>query len=140
MGLLNKIKKTKDEVSEATVNDETAIETGEKSEKVASKKATKNSEDTKNAYKILIKPLVSEKSSFGADQNKYTFIVSEKANKPEVKKAIFAVYGIKPTDVNIIKTKGKKINFKKTVGKRKDLKKAIVTLPKGKTIQLYEGI
>lgn len=93
-----------------------------------------------NAYRILVKPLITEKAAnLGAD-NKYVFAVETGANKIEVAKAIKEVYGIKPTAVNIIRTSGKKVRHGKLRGKRKDWKKAMVTLPKGKSINIYEGV
>ncbi len=106
--------------------------------KKESKKEPK--ENTKDAYKILIKPLVSEKAAEAGKLNQYIFIVNKNANKPEIKKAVEAVYGIKPIKVNIINTLGKKVRLGRVYGKRKDWKKAIITLPKGKSIQIYEGL
>ena len=95
---------------------------------------------TNNAYKILIRPLVTEKVSVIGALNKYGFEVALKANKIEIAKAIKEVYGINPTMVNVIKVKGKEVRYGKRSGKRKDKKKAIITLPKGKSINLYEGV
>jgi large subunit ribosomal protein L23 len=92
------------------------------------------------AGRILIKPLITEKGSVMSISGKYLFAVSDKANKIEIEKAIFEVYGVKPLKVNIINMEGKIKRHGRTTGKRKDWKKAIVTLPKGKTIQVYEGI
>ncbi|MFH1564421.1 MAG: 50S ribosomal protein L23 [bacterium] len=113
-------------------------ESSSKEAKKESKKELK--ENTKDAYKVLIKPLISEKAAEAGKMNQYIFIVSKRANKPEIKKAIEAVYGIKPIKVNIINAQGKKVRFGRVYGKRKDWKKAIITLPKGKSIQIYEGI
>jgi len=93
-----------------------------------------------NAYKILIKPLVTEKVSNLGVLNKYVFAVAPGANKIEVAKAVKEVYGIKPLGVNMIKLEGKKARYGRSVGKRKDWKKAIVTLPVGQTIKVYEGV
>ena len=93
-----------------------------------------------NAYKTLIKPLVTEKVSNLGALNKYVFAVAGSANKIEVAKAINEIYGIKPVSINIIKMMGKKARYGKISGKRKDWKKAIVTLPKGETIKIYEGV
>lgn len=136
MGILNNILKTKD-------GEEDVVKSGEVvAEKTAKKVKTSsaNSQDTKNAYKALITPLISEKATAGVSMGKYSFIVNDKTNKSEVKKAVFAVYGIKPVAVNIANVAGKAVRFGKTSGTRKDWKKATVTLPEGKTIQLYEGI
>lgn len=93
-----------------------------------------------NAYKILARPLVTEKGSILNTANKYIFEVAKKANKIEIAKAIQEVYGVKPTDINIMNFEGKKARHGKISGKRKDWKKAIVTLPKGESIQVYEGV
>jgi large subunit ribosomal protein L23 len=93
------------------------------------------------AYRVLLRPLVSEKASHQQTlANHYFFEVAKNANKIEVAKAVKAAYGIKPIKVNVIRVEGKTSRRGRTVGKRKDWKKAIVTLPKGKTIALYEGV
>jgi len=92
------------------------------------------------AYKILVKPLVTEKATNLGGQNKYVFIVDINANKIEVAKAIDEVYGLNPISVNMVKMKGKQVARGRITGRRKDFKKAIVTLKKGETIQVYEGV
>lgn len=93
-----------------------------------------------DAYRILIKPLVTEKVSNLGALNKYVFAVAGGANKIEIAKAVKEIYGVKPVGVNIIKMLGKKARYGKISGKRKDWKKAIVTLPKDETIKIYEGV
>lgn len=93
-----------------------------------------------NAYKVLVKPLVTEKVSNLGVLNKYIFAVALSANKIEVAKAIKEIYGVKPVGVNIINMQGKKARYGRISGRRKDWKKAIVTLPKGETIKVYEGV
>ncbi len=130
--------------------------TGERKEKKEEKKSSapedkkderKEKEEEKDfvsgysrAHKILVRPLVTEKISDLGTQNKYAFEVSLEANKIEVSKAIKGVYGVKPEKVNIIKMKGKRVRVGLVRGKRKDWKKAVITLPKGKTINVYESI
>lgn len=92
------------------------------------------------AYKILKRPLVTEKGNDLNVLGKYLFEVSLKANKVEIAKAINEVYGVMPAKVNIVKLQGKKVRRGRITGKRKDWKKAIITLPKGKTINVYEGV
>ena len=92
------------------------------------------------AYKILVRPLVTEKAANLGVSNKYVFAVNPDANKIEIAKSIEQVYGIKPLSVNVIRMEGKKAKYGKTKGKRKDWKKAIVKLPAGKTIKVYEGV
>jgi len=92
------------------------------------------------AYKIIMKPLVTEKVSGLGALNKYVFAVAKNANKIEVAKAIKEIYGIRPVGVNVIRMIGKKARYGRISGRRKDWKKAIVTLPKGETIKIYEGV
>ncbi|OIO07421.1 50S ribosomal protein L23 [Candidatus Falkowbacteria bacterium CG1_02_41_21] len=89
---------------------------------------------------MLVKPLVTEKATNLGGQNKYVFIVDINANKIEVAKAIDEVYGLNPISVNMVKMKGKQVARGRITGRRKDFKKAIVTLKKGETIQVYEGV
>ena len=111
-------------------------------------KAAKGSKDARKvsaariarANAIMVKPLVTEKVTDLNGLNKYVFAVTMEANKIEVAVAVEALYGIKPTKVNMIKLEGKTKNYGRRQGKRKDWKKAIVTLPKGKTIDVYEGV
>lgn len=108
-----------------------------------SEKAVKESvkkEDTKDAYRVLIRPLATEKGTYLGAQNKYIFEVGRSANKLAIKKAIQAVYGVRPISVNIINLLGKRVRYGKTKGKTKDSKKAIITLKKNESIQVYEGV
>lgn len=109
-------------------------------DKDAKKEAKKESikiakKDTKNAYKNLLKPLVTEKATFAGV---YTFMIDGESNKQEIKKAIFAVYGVKPRKVNIINSIGKNVRFGKTTGTTKKWKKAIVYLNKKDKIDIWE--
>ena len=115
--------------------------------KTGVEKAKKGETETKekssryiSAYRVLMKPLVSEKASIMGAESKYFFAVERSANKIEIAKAIKQVYGIKPVNVNIINMKGKNVRTGRTLGKRKNWKKAIVTLPKGESIKIYEGV
>jgi large subunit ribosomal protein L23 len=92
------------------------------------------------AYRVLVKPIITEKGTALAADSKYLFAVELKANKISVAKAIEDVYGIKPAKVNMVRMEGKTKVRGRIVGKRKDWKKAIVTLPAGKTINVYEGV
>ncbi len=97
-------------------------------------------EDTAEAYKILIKPLVTEKATDLANFNKYCFEVAKNANKIEIQKAIKNLYGVEPLDVNIINMRGKRVRYGRVSGKKKNWKKAIVTLKQGDKIAIYEGV
>ena len=92
------------------------------------------------AYRVLIRPLISEKATTLGTQNKYVFMVARNATKIDIKRAIEDVYGIRPISVRTINILGKQRRYGRTVGKTRSYKKAIVTLPPGKTIQIYEGV
>ncbi|OGF19180.1 50S ribosomal protein L23 [Candidatus Falkowbacteria bacterium RIFCSPLOWO2_12_FULL_45_10] len=89
---------------------------------------------------MLVKPLVTEKAAKIGTQNKYAFVVAIAANKIMIARSIEQVYGVKPVKVNIIRLKGKIVSSRRLRGKRKDWKKAIITLPAGKNINIYEGV
>lgn len=114
------------------------VKTSSKADKKTDTKA-ENKKD-KIAYRVLVKPLITEKAANMGTEDKYVFEVSVDSNKIEVKNAIEEVYGIRPVSVNMIKMEGKKKRQGRKTGKRKDWKKAMVTLPKGKTIDIYEGV
>ena len=88
---------------------------------------------------IIRKPVISEKSvQQGAKSNKYTFLVDTAASKPEIVKAVEAMFKVVVSDVNIANVIGKTKRYRKTIGKRINQKKAIVTLAAGQHINLFE--
>ncbi len=93
-----------------------------------------------HAYRLIIKPLVTEKAANLGTESKYVFEVATSANKIEIAGAIYEAYGIRPVSVNIARVGGKTVKYGRIKGKRKDWKKAIVTLPAGQTIDIYEGV
>jgi len=97
-------------------------------------------EDTKNAYRVLLKPLITEKGTYLGAHQKYVFAVSLRTNKVEVKKAIEALYGVRPVAVNIVNLSGKNVRYGRSRGRTKDKKKAIITLAKGQSLDIYEGV
>lgn len=107
---------------------------------IAAAPAAAIQESTGEAYRILVKPLVTEKTARLAARGQYGFVVAREANKTAVANAVEAVYGIRPVAVNISRVHGKEIRFAQRLGRRKDWKKALVTLPEGKKITVYEGV
>lgn len=93
-----------------------------------------------NAYRILIKPVVSEKASIAESFNAYSFVVAKDASKGQVKEAVQQIYGVKPEKVRIINMQGKVLRVRTGFGRRGDWKKAIVTLSKGQSIDIHEGV
>jgi len=92
-----------------------------------------------NINDVIIKPIVTEKTSNHLMFNVYTFEVNQNANRTDVKKAIeliFSKSGAKVSKVNIIKVKRKAKRMGKYDGFKKGYKKAIVTLLEG-SIPIY---
>lgn len=90
----------------------------------------------KKARLLLKQPWITERSVGLGGLDKYVFVVDGKTNKPETKKAIEAVYGVKVKDVNIINVKGKPKRLGRSMGRTSKFKKAIVTLKKGHKIDI----
>lgn len=93
-----------------------------------------------NLRDVLIRPLVTEKSNTGMQDNKYTFIVPLNANKVEIRQAVETVFKVKVLDVNTVRVMGKIKRMGKYSGKRPDYKKAIVKIAPGQQIEFFEGV
>ena len=93
-----------------------------------------------NPRDVLLRPIITEKTSAMQQQNKYTFRVPLTANKIEIRQAVEAVFNVKVVSVNTIQVLGKTKRMGRNVGKRSDYKKAIVKLAEGNTIPLFEGM
>ena len=91
--------------------------------------------DTK--YLELIKaPVITEKASALAQNNKYVFKVDSKANKYQIKQAIEKIFKVKVIEIRTLNVKPKKRRVGRYAGLTNRSKKAIVTLAEGQTINL----
>jgi large subunit ribosomal protein L23 len=94
-------------------------------------------------YTIIVKPLVTEKSTSLAMANKYIFQVDMRANKPQIKSAVETAFNVTVIDVNVMVMKGKPKGGRRA-GRRltyaSDWKKAVVTLAADNKIELFEGV
>jgi large subunit ribosomal protein L23 len=93
----------------------------------------------KYARDVIFRPVVSEKSYAGIEQNTYTFIVDPKANKTEIKEAVQSIWEVRVVSVNTLRRRGKVKRRGWSKGKRADEKRAIVTLAEGDSIEIFEG-
>ncbi len=92
-----------------------------------------------NNYQIIIRPLVTEKNTNLMAFNKYCFEVERKASKPQIKKAIEAIFNVSVTNVHTMNVRGKLRRRGREFGYTRDWKKAIVTLAEGDRIELFES-
>ncbi len=104
------------------------------------KKLINNNLSKEKAFNVILKPIVTEKSTILSENNQIVFLVNINSNKIDIKKSIELIYGVKVNSVNIVRVKGKTKVFKGKVGKRSDFKKAIVSLDKGQSIDLSLGV
>ena len=91
------------------------------------------------AEDIIIAPIVTEKSSDGIAEGKYTFRVNKKATKIDIKNAVEKLFQVKVLSVNTISVKGKEKRVGRNVGKTSDWKKAIVTIDTNASEKTYLG-
>lgn len=91
-------------------------------------------------YDVIRKPVITEKATMASEANAVVFEVAIDANKPLIKEAVEALFGVKVKAVNTTVTKGKTKRFRGIKGTRKDVKKAYVTLEEGNTIDVTTGL
>ena len=91
------------------------------------------------ARDILIRPIVTEKSTALMEQGKYTFRVPLAATKIQIRQAVEQIFKVKVQAVNTMRYEGKLQRMGRTQGRRSDWKKAVVTLKTGEAIELFEG-
>ncbi|MBU1136888.1 50S ribosomal protein L23 [Patescibacteria group bacterium] len=91
-------------------------------------------------YRSIQSAHITEKAGDLTERNKYVFRVYPRTNKPEIKKSIEALYGVKVAKVHIVHSAPKKMRLGKREGfkhgLKKGFKKAIVTLKEGSKIEL----
>ena len=86
---------------------------------------------------IIVKPIITEKSSTGVAEGKYTFEVAKKATKVQIANAVETLFDVKVLSVNTITVKGKEKRVGANSGKRPDWKKAIVTIDTNPSEESY---
>lgn len=91
------------------------------------------------ARDIIIRPLITEKSTTLMAEGKYVFEVAKAANKIEIAKAISQIFNVKVASVNTVNVEGKVKRMGRSIGKRSGYKKAIVKLAAGETIEFFEA-
>ena len=94
----------------------------------------------KDQHQIIRRALQTEKSSLMMAENKYVFEVDRRAGKPEIKKAVEALFKVEVAEVRTMTVRGKVKRMGRFSGKRPDWKKAVVTLVEGNSIDLVGEI
>jgi large subunit ribosomal protein L23 len=90
-------------------------------------------------HDILIRPLLTEKTTTAQSENVYTFEVGESANKLQIKHAIESLFGVDVQDVRTLVMRGKSKRFGRFYGKRSNWKKAYVRLAEGDSLNFFDA-
>lgn len=137
MGLFNR-KKDDAKKSTAPKAAKAKVEAAEEPKKEEAKQAVAAvPRATGAAYRVLVRPIVTEKTTRLGHDNQYAFEVAMTANKLEIRKAVKAVYGVTPTDVRVMRIFGKPVRSRAGMARRSAWRKAIVTLKKGDRIDMF---
>lgn len=91
-------------------------------------------------YDVVLKPVITEKSTLVAELNQVVFKVANDATKPAIKAAVEALFNVKVLAVNTMVQKGKTKRWRGKEYRRSDEKKAVVTLADGDRIDVTTGI
>ena len=89
---------------------------------------------------LIRRPIVTEKATLLLENNQYTFEVTPKATKPEIKAAIEELFDVKVIGVSTANPPRKKRRVGRFEGFRARYKRAIVTLAPGDTIPLFPDL
>jgi len=93
-----------------------------------------------NLTKVIIKPIITEKSLNRAQKNVYVFQVDKRASKGLIKQAMEKLFKVKVKKINTATIPGKVKNTgrRRLSKKQPDIKKAFVFLAKDQKIDLFE--
>ncbi|MBD2460753.1 50S ribosomal protein L23 [Oscillatoria sp. FACHB-1407] len=95
---------------------------------------------TRDLADLVRRPLVNEKATRLLEENKYTFEVSPKATKLEIRAAIEQLFDVKVIDVNTYNPPRKQRRVGRFLGYKALYKRAIVTLAPGDSITLFPEV
>ncbi|OOZ23766.1 50S ribosomal protein L23 [Solemya velum gill symbiont] len=84
--------------------------------------------------KVLLAPIVSEKSAMAGESNQVVFHVVANATKPEIRAAVEKMFEVDVESVRVVNLKGKTKRFGARFGRRSDTRKAYVRLKEGQEI------
>ncbi len=93
-------------------------------------------DDLSRYQQIIWRPRITEKGTAQQERdNIYHFMVSPRANKVDIKRAIEKLFGVKVISVNTMVRRGKRRRLGLSTGRKRDWKKALVKIEEGQTIE-----
>jgi len=95
----------------------------------------------KDPYQIIIRPVITEKSTWLKEKNReICFEVDPRANKIEIKRAVEQLFKVKVERVRVMNKKGKERRVGRNIGRKRNWKKAYIKLKEGeKMIEYFEA-
>ncbi len=93
-----------------------------------------------HTFDVIVRPVITEKTSEGTDQGRYAFEVHKRASKMQIKEAVERAYKVKVAEVNVLNMPPKPRRFGRHLTQKAGWKKAIVTLEGNDRITLFEGV
>ena len=94
-----------------------------------------------NVHEVIRRPLVTEKSTIGRDENNLvTLAVDPRATKHDVKRAVEVLFDVEVVGVRTMRMPRKARRVGKFLGRKPEWKKALVELAEGQSIEFYEGV
>lgn len=94
----------------------------------------------RNLMDLVRRPIITEKATLLLENNQYTFEVSPRSTKPEIKAAIESLFEVKVVAISTINPPRKQRRVGKFLGYRPIYKRAIVTLAEGDSIALFPEV
>lgn len=99
----------------------------------------------REAWDVIVSPVVTEKTTAQMETSLYTFIVNKRANKHDITRAVETLWDVKVEDVRTMRYPGKakrallgRMAKNWELGRRPSFKKAVVQLAEGDEIEFYE--
>ena len=89
---------------------------------------------------VIIRPVVSEKSSPLAAAGRYTFRIHADAHKTQVRQAVEALFDVHVVEVRTMSVKSKPKRRGRSVGRSRQWKKAMVQVREGESIPVFAGL
>ena len=92
-----------------------------------------------NAYEILVRPVVTEKSARLAQENRYVFIIRDGVTKIDVARAVADLYKVKVTAVRTVTRHAKRKRRGARWAVKSGSRRAIVSLAAGQQLDVTAG-
>lgn len=134
------VSKKRDLIKDKSVSNKKDKRAAPKKDGKGSAKRVPRPANTGEAYKILLGPIITEKTARLAEKGTYVFAVARGANKISIAGAVRSVYGVDPIKVNKSVIQGKRKMFSQRRGQRVAVCKAFVSLKAGQEIELFEKV